>query len=79
MGKIIEVLIHKSPFLIMLSKLTSIIFQKIGFEFSLIEEIITFVYDSFITSATDCFSLLIHCGVEVTFALVLGIGIYINV
>ena len=43
--EVVKVLIDESPFLVVLGKLLTVVFQKIGLVFLLVEEIIPFIYD----------------------------------
>ena len=79
MNEVVEVLIHKRPFLVVFAELLAVIFQKIGFVFVFVKEIIPFIDNGFEPSAPDGFRLFRHGGVEVPFTLVLRIGIDINV
>ena len=79
MNEVVEVLIDKSPFLVMLAELFPVILQEVRFVLALVEEIISFIYDGFEPPTSDCFSLFRHGSVEVAFTLVLGIGIDVNV
>ena len=60
MYEVIEVLINEFPFLVVLGKLLTVVFQKICLIFPLVEEIISFVYDSFKATASDgfCFEII---------------------
>ena len=79
MNEVVEMVVHKFPLLVMLTKLLAVVFQKIRFEFVPVKKIIPVIYDRFKASASDGFCLFRHSGIEVTFALILGIGININV
>ena len=46
-NEIVEVLIDKSPFLVVFAELLPVILQKVRFVFPLVEEIIPFIYDGF--------------------------------
>ena len=79
MNEVVEMVVHKFPLLVMLTKLPAVVFQKIRFEFVSVKEIIPVIYDRFKASTSDGFCFFRHSGIEVTFALILGIGININV
>ena len=79
MNEVVEMLIYKRPFLVVLGKLLAVIFQKIGFEPALVKEIIPFIDNGFKTAAPDSFRLFRHGSVEVPFTLVLRIGIDVDV
>ena len=78
-NEVVEVLIDKSPFLVMLAELLPVILQKVRFVLAFVEEIVPFIYDGFESPAPDCFGLFRHGSVEVAFTLVLWIGIDVNV
>ena len=79
MHEVTKVLIHELPFLVVLAKLLTIVFQEVCFVLVLVEKIIPFVYDRFKATASDGFRLFRHGGIEISFTLVLGIGIDIDV
>ena len=56
--EVVKVLIDESPCLVVLGKLLTLVFQKIGLVFLLVEEIIPFIYDGFKPSASDSFCFL---------------------
>ena len=56
--EVVEVLIDESPFLVVLGKLLTLVFQELGLVFPLVEEIIPFIYDGFKPSASDSFRFL---------------------
>ena len=78
-NEVVEVLIDKSPFLVVLAELLPVILQKVCFVLAFVEEIVPFIYDGFKPPAPDCFGLFRHGSVEVAFMLILGIGIDVNV
>lgn len=45
MNEVVEMVVHKFPFLVMLTKLPAVVFQKIRFEFVPVKEIIPVIYD----------------------------------
>ena len=45
MNEVVEMVVHKFPFLVMLTKLPAVVFQKIRFEFVSVKEIIPVIYD----------------------------------
>ncbi len=45
MNEVVEMVVHKFPFLVMLAKLPAVVFQKIRFEFVPVKEIIPVIYD----------------------------------
>ena len=69
-GGVVEVLIDKSPFLVVLAELLPVILQKVRFVLALVEEIVPFIYDGFKPPAPDCFGLFRHGSVEVAFTLI---------
>ena len=78
MNEVVEMVVHKFPLLVMLAKLLAVVFQKIRFEFVPVKEIIPVIYDRFKASTSDGFCLFRHSGIEVTFALILGIVLHSN-
>lgn len=58
MNEVVEMVVHKFPLLVMLTKLPAVVFQKIRFEFVSVKEIIPVIYDRFKASTSDgfCFS-----------------------
>ena len=56
-NEVVEVLIDKSPFLVMLAELLPVILQKVRFVLAFVEEIVPFIYDGFESPAPDCFGL----------------------
>lgn len=78
MYEVAEVEIDELPFLVVFAKLLAVILQEIGFEFVLVEEIISFIHNRLESAAADGFGFLGHYLVEIQLALVFRIGIDIN-
>ena len=47
MNEVVEMVVHKFPLLVMLTKLLAVVFQKIRFEFVPVKKIIPVIYDRF--------------------------------
>jgi hypothetical protein len=74
----VEVFIDMLPLAILLIGLHLEVGKEISFQLVLVEEVVAFVYDTLIASASQCFGFLCHALVVVPLALILRLGKDVN-